>query len=285
MGTTLLALALGTQLQAPCKLYAFRDSPTVDTPWALVVAGGSWQQRVSLPNLVFVLEHPAGLTLVDAGYGSRFGEYRGRFPANLFYAVARIAWGPPRQTLPQQLATWGLDPDRVRRILVTHAHMDHVGGVADFPRAEVVMSRPEGEAFLGSAPPFLVESVRPRLRWVDLERSGPFGIFRHAQDLAGDGALVLLDTHGHTPGHMGVLVRLPSGRRVLLAGDTAWVRDHYVQLTPRSWPTRILVDQGPNDEPLRLLHHLHQLDPDLMVVPSHDPEAERALPHPPEALE
>lgn len=280
----ILAMALGTRLATGPTLYVFRDSPSVETPWALVVAGGSWQRRVSLPNLVFVLDHPQGLTLVDAGYGSSFGAYQRQFPVNLFYAIAHVAWGPPRATLPDQLARWGLAPERVRRILVTHAHFDHVGGCVDFPRAEVVMSRAEAQSFQASAPRFLQDSLAARLRPVDLAASGPFGIFRHGRDLFGDGSVVLLDTHGHTPGHMGVFVRLGSGRRVLLAGDTAWVREHYLGMVPRGWPTSWLVDSGPNQEALSLLHHLSQVDPELMVVPSHDPESEQRLPLPPEGL-
>jgi len=282
---TLLAMALGTRLAAGPALYVFRDSPTVGTPWALIVAGGSWQRRVTLPNLVFVLAHPQGLTLVDAGYGSRFGEYARQFPANVFYAIAHVAWGPPRETLPQQLARCGLDPEQVRRILVTHAHFDHVGGCVDFPQAEVVMSAAEECSFAAKAPGFLQASLAGRLRLMDLAASGPFGIFPHGQDLFGNGSVVLLDTHGHTPGHMAVFVRLGSGRRVLLAGDTAWVRDHYVHMRPRGGPTSQLVDAGPNDDSLRLLHHLSQVDPELMVIPSHDPDLEAQLPLPPERLE
>lgn len=279
------ALVLAMALGAGPRLYTFRDSPSVGTPWALVVAGGSWRQRVSLPDLVFVLERPEGLTLVDAGYGTRFGEYRRRFPQSLFYAVAHVAWGPPRAPLPEQLARAGLDPARVRRILATHAHFDHVGGTLDFPGVPVVMTRPEGAYFQRTAPAFLKAALAPRLRLVDLESAPPFGVFRHGRDLFGDASVRLLDMHGHTPGHMGVLVRLGSGRRVLLAGDTAWVRENYARMRPRGWPARRLVDAGSNEEALRALHHLSQLDPGLMIVPSHDPLAERALPLPPAALD
>ncbi|HEY9855303.1 MAG TPA: MBL fold metallo-hydrolase [Stenomitos sp.] len=282
---TLMAMALGTRLAAGPALYVFRDSPTEGTPWALIVAGGSWQRRVSLPTLVFVLAHPQGLTLIDAGYGSRFGEVARQFPANVFYAIAHVAWGPPRATLPQQLAGCGLAPEQVRRILVTHGHVDHVGGCVDFPAAEVVMSAAEGRSFAQRAPGFLQTSLAGRLRLVELATARPFGIFPHGQDLFGDGSVVLLDTHGHTPGHMAVFVRLGSGRRVLLAGDTAWVRDHYVRMQPRGWPTSMLVDAGPNEDSLRLLHHLSQVDPELTVIPSHDPEIEAELPVPPDRLD
>lgn len=282
--TAILALALGSQLASGPRLYVFRDSPMV-APWALVVAGGAWQQRVTLPNLVFALDHPQGLLLVDAGYGSRFGEYRRTFPANLLYAITHVAWGPPRQSLPEQLRGCGLAPERVRRILVTHAHFDHVGGILDFPQAEVIMSRAEGRSFQASAPGFLKASLASRLRLVDLDAAKPAGIFPHAQDLYGDGSVVLVDSRGHTPGHMGVLLRLGSGRRIFLAGDTAWVRDHYVRMVPRGWLTRLLMETGSNEDALRRLHHLSLVDPALRVVPSHDPEADRELPVPPDVLD
>ena len=65
--------------------------------------------------------------LVDAGTGG-FNGWGGRFPV--------------------ALAAAGVEPDDVDTILLTHAHVDHVGGLTLhgqplFPKAEVVVSEAE----------------------------------------------------------------------------------------------------------------------------------------------
>src|SRR4029078_5219869 len=51
-----------------------------------------------------------------------------------------------------------------------------------------------------------------------------FASFGRTVDLFGDGSIRLLSTPGHSKGHMSVLLRLASGRELLLAGDAAYAR-------------------------------------------------------------
>ena len=72
-------------------------------------------------------------------------------------------------------------------------------------------------------------ALRPRLRLARARlrapsRSDSFASFGHAIDLFGDGSVRLLSTPGHTKGHMSVLLRLQSGRELLLTGDAAYSR-------------------------------------------------------------
>ena len=56
------------------------------------------------------------------------------------------------------------------------------------------------------------------------EQVSSFASFGHAIDLFADGSVRLLSTPGHTKGHMSVLLRLQSGRELLLTGDAAYSR-------------------------------------------------------------
>jgi N-acyl homoserine lactone hydrolase len=49
---------------------------------------------------------------------------------------------------------------------------------------------------------------------------GPFGAFAASRAISDDGRIVVVDTPGHTPGHVSVICVDDEGRHVMLAGDT-----------------------------------------------------------------
>jgi len=177
----------------------------------------------TLPVLAFLVQHPDGLCLFDAGQTARAAEPGWFPPWYPFFRLARFELGAEDEAAPQ-LARLGHDPGDVRWIVLSHLHTDHVGGLDAFPYADVIVSRREweratglGGRLRGYLPQRWPKEIRPRL--VDLD--GPaLGPFPATHDLLGDGRLVLVPTPGHTPSHMGLLVA-DDGRKLLLAGDAA----------------------------------------------------------------
>jgi glyoxylase-like metal-dependent hydrolase (beta-lactamase superfamily II) len=171
----------------------------------------------------FLVEHPAGLVLFDAGQTARAAR-PGYHPAwHPFLRLARFELTADDEIAPQ-LTRAGFDPADVRWIVLSHLHTDHVGGLAAFGNASVFASRAEWEHGAG---------VRGRLRgylpqhWplagepTLLDFSGPaVGPFRASSDLLEDGTLVAVPTTGHSPGHLALVVR-GDGRGWLLGGDLA----------------------------------------------------------------
>jgi glyoxylase-like metal-dependent hydrolase (beta-lactamase superfamily II) len=111
---------------------------------------------------------------------------------------------------------------RVRWVVLSHLHTDHVGGIGGFPGAEVLVSGTEwrratgaGGRLRGYLPQHWPEHVQPRL----VESTGPApGPFAGSYDVAGDGTMMIVPTPGHTPGHLSLLVDT-GRRRYLLGGD------------------------------------------------------------------
>jgi glyoxylase-like metal-dependent hydrolase (beta-lactamase superfamily II) len=182
---------------------------------------GGWSAE-TLPVHAFVVEHPAGLCIFDTGQTARAARpgYHPRWHPYLRLAQFELE---AEDELAPQLRADGLDPDDVRWVALSHLHTDHVGGVADFRGAHVLVARREWERAQGIAgrlrgylPQRWPPGLLPQL--VDFE--GPsVGSFPASHDVAGDGTLLLVPLPGHTPGHSGLLVE----RRVLLAGDTETV--------------------------------------------------------------
>ncbi|MFN3340948.1 MAG: MBL fold metallo-hydrolase, partial [Dietzia sp.] len=88
-----------------------------------------------LPTRVLLVEAPGGLVLVDTGIGlldisdpaARLGPLRHAMRPRL----------DPSETAYRRIEAMGLDPREMRHIVLTHMDFDHIGGLADFPEAEV----------------------------------------------------------------------------------------------------------------------------------------------------
>lgn len=184
--------------------------------------GETWRDE-TLPVNVFLIEHPDGLCLVDVGQTSAAAA-PGYFPVwHPFFRLSRFELGA-KDEAASQIARAGFDLRRIRWVVLTHLHTDHVGGIAAFDQAEVILAREEwrvATGFGGRIRGYLPQRWPPRLqpRLVDFE-GPPIGPFPASYDVAADGRLLLVPLPGHTRGHAALLVRDPSGS-YLCAGDAA----------------------------------------------------------------
>jgi glyoxylase-like metal-dependent hydrolase (beta-lactamase superfamily II) len=175
----------------------------------------------ALPVNVFLIFHPDGLCLFDAGQTARAAS-PGWFPRwHPFFRLSRFELGPEDE-VAAQLRARGIEPGDVRRVVLSHLHTDHVGGLDAFSGAEVVVSRVEwdvasglGGRVRGYVQQHWPPGLEPTLADFDGAAVGPFAA---SHDVAGDGRLLLVPTPGHTRGHAALLVRDDS-RSWLLVGD------------------------------------------------------------------
>ncbi len=137
--------------------------------------------------------------------------------------IAHGIRGSVRRTIASQLREIGVHPDEIGTLAISHAHYDHVGNCALFRRARWIAQRAEYDAMFGSDPDqygFLPELYRSLL-------DNPLQIVDGDHDVFGDGAVRMVATPGHTPGHCSLLVRLPDTGPVLLSGDIAHNRRNF----------------------------------------------------------
>lgn len=245
-----------------------------------VLFSRSW---VEAPVNVFVLDHPEGLILFDAGLDTAVLTN----PQYVRSAIGRFFMGRlfrlrmrPEETLSNKLADLGFDASDVRKVIVSHLHFDHVGCIAEVPQAELLVSRDEWAQLSGPHPErhFVFEEhlQRPGVRWhlVDFETTEDplFAPFGGCHDVMNDGSLILLPTPGHTPGSVSLMVRIEGSSPVLLIGDLAYETES------------LMKDQVPGTgkksqllESYAKVRGLKQRLPDLAVFPSHDFAAQRYL--------
>jgi N-acyl homoserine lactone hydrolase len=256
--------------------YVFREGGNR----ALQVAAALRPGREPLPSqcLAFVVRHPdVGAILVDTGLHPAAAEdLRGDFGPLMALVFRRLR---PTGPFDAQLQALGVEPDAVTQVVMTHLHVDHTSGMRLLPSAEFVCAREEwtaatgrGASRAGYAAHHLPDASRMRL--VDFETEGePHGPFDRTIDLLGDGSLRLVSTPGHTSGHLSVLLDGAGEHPVLLVGDAAYtLRSIDEQRLPL-----FTADDADARHSLGHLKAYMDAEPQATLVPTHDPEAWRAL--------
>ncbi|HYT09100.1 MAG TPA: MBL fold metallo-hydrolase [Mycobacteriales bacterium] len=162
---------------------------------AVPLAKGVWRIPTSLGDFVnsYAFRDADGsVTLVDAGLGLRWAHRK----------------------LRAGLQAIGAAPGDVRRVVVTHAHSDHAGGLARmvaYTGADVASHEREAVYLRDGRTPRFHGGRRTSFAKVTVAEE-----FLNGSVLPVAGGLRVVHTPGHTPGHVSLL-HLPTG--VLVTGD------------------------------------------------------------------
>ena len=124
-------------------------------------------------------------------------------------------------TLADQLAQLGIKPADVTVLGISHEHGDHTGQAAQFTNARLIIGKGDFEQLGGKADdPFKGWRDKKPRSGDELKSSAhTVAPVTADTDVFGDGSVIALHLPGHTPDHLGLLVKLKSGP-VILSGDT-----------------------------------------------------------------
>ncbi len=264
---------LTAEIQTPPRFFQRPGGPlTTLRGLGLLTPRSRWTY---VPVPCFLVEHPTvGPFLIDTGLPPAAGhDVRAALGrrASLSYKIRmEDGWA-----VTDRLRARGLDPLSIDIVVMTHMHFDHVGAVAQLPRAQFVVDGAEWQAAVdgGFAQGYRRALFDHGYEWRTLDFGAPqvdsFASFGRAVDLFGDGSVRLLSTPGHTKGHMSVLLRLRSGRELLLTGDAAYSRRTIEEgLVPL-----FCDDVHRYMRSLREIRRYLELTPSALVVCGHDPES------------
>lgn len=201
---------------------------------------------------VWLVRGPAGLFLVDTGFGPAEGAARGR--TLLIHPV-------------EALARLGIAAADITDVILTHLHYDHAGNLDAFPNARFHIQDREMAYGTGRCmcharmrKPFAVENIVDAVRMLFAGRL----CFHDGDAVLADGLSLHL-IGGHSRGLQVVRIARPEGV-VVVASDAL----HFAAYLKSSDAFPLFADYPDVLEGYRKLHAL--AGPGGLIVPGHDPQ-------------
>ncbi len=235
------------------EVYAIRYATLTDFPVAALVQGAERDRKLDIAMIVWLVKGNGRTILVDSGF------YRQQFLDQ---------WKPKDFLKPSDaLAQFGVKPEDVTDVIITHMHWDHADGMDLFPKARIWLQNDEytyytGEAWQnknthgGIAPDDVLAAVK-------LNLEGRVGLVNgDAQEILPGVTCYTGGKHTYQSQYVGVNTKEGA---VILASDNMYLYENLEKHVPIAQT----LDAASN---LRAQDRMKQLaaKPSL-IIPGHDP--------------
>ena len=201
--------------------------PDLNRLLARQFVGNPMMQGTVNAYLVNTGEH---LILIDTGAGGQFGPTLGGLLTNLRAA--------------------GYEPDQVDMVLLTHLHVDHIGGLINedeeptFPDATIWVAEAENDYWLSEQIAATMPEERQRFFELARKNAEPYQAEEKWHTFNGEIVLApgirAIKAEGHTPGHTAFVIE-SEGQKLVIWGDV--VHAHAVQFARPEVSIEFDVDQ------------------------------------------
>lgn len=223
----------------PIKIHAISTGSVAVTRSFRTARGGELFRKANIlldrqftefmPIWVWIIEHPEGVLIIDTGENTdvlKPDHFDGVGAFNRFINKRAFRFEMAReQEIDRRLAQIGITPDRIRRVVMTHLHLDHTDGLRHFPKTEIVVARPEFDHPYSNLPELYPAWFKPML--VDYQLDKVDG-FAQSVPLTNANDVWLVATPGHTHAHSSVLL-LADDAHYLFAGDMSYNQNQLLQ--------------------------------------------------------
>jgi len=181
-----------------------------------------------LADNCYLIRHRQGSLLWGTGIPDKFLH----IPSGVPSVGGRPNW-VVTNPLAKQLEQLDIKPSTIRYVGLANSHIDHIGNVAMFSGATILMQRAEWDFAEGRRFEGMLDEARLRTDRSVMKIEGDYDVF-------GDGTVQIIATPSVTPGNQSLLVKLPKSGAILLSGDVI----HFQY----GWDHRIVPGNVWNDE-------------------------------------
>jgi N-acyl homoserine lactone hydrolase len=220
--------ATGSKLPDPLKasvadrLYRLDCGHSLANDESVWTPGQNVGRSIQFSSTCWLIKHRNEWLLWDTGVPeSTLHDPRGwsTLPKLIVYHLDR--------SLTDQLAEIGLKPGDIGQVAISHTHGDHIGNMALFPNATVVMQRTEYSWI--HSPDGANDNVNQLMALARKLLGTPKNLeqIEGDKDVFGDGSVTLISTPGHTPGHQSLLIHLRTSGFIVLSGDVAHSEENF----------------------------------------------------------
>lgn len=196
------------------KLYVLYAGDIVCKDVSMLNEGSSDTGEKALANPIFLIQHPKGWVMWDAGLSDDLINQKEGVDAWIFHLSMS-------KTVMSQLEAIGIPPGDVDYLAFSHIHNDHTGNANYFKSAKLIMQEKEYDlAFNPDKRPFNYDDYKALEYSEVIKLNGDY-------DLFGDGTVQFIATPGHTAGHQSLLLNLENTGALIISGDIAYYEENY----------------------------------------------------------
>lgn len=241
---------------------------------------GDPKTEIKFGALFGLIEHPEkGWILFDTGYTKRFFEATKNYPNKLYAKITKV-YLEPEEEASEFIKSFGLSPDDIKHVVISHFHGDHISGLRDYKNATFYCSKPAykqvkkvSDFFAvtkGILKELLPDDFEQRLKFIeDVSIESEDKHFGKRYNLFGDESLSLVFLPGHAAGQMGMQLATNKETYFLVA-DACW---DLRAITENKLPNpivRLFFDSWSDYKAsISKLQAFHKAFPEVILVPTH----------------
>jgi glyoxylase-like metal-dependent hydrolase (beta-lactamase superfamily II) len=210
------------------EIYAIKFAGPLTSSMAMVLWNTEWEKKIERNYYVWLIRGDSEILIVDCGIAP---------------CLARDKQILNYVNPAEILARFGVEASKVKKLLITHMHFDHISGIELFPSATFYLQEKEFNFWvkdpIAKKPPFLrVSDPAGNAYLAKLEGTGRLVLVSGDYEVLPGVELLL--TPGHTPGLQAVSVNTIRGKAIL-GSDNAHIFRNYEEEIPSSFITDMIA--------------------------------------------
>jgi N-acyl homoserine lactone hydrolase len=177
---------------------------------SMMTYGSGIGKKIRIFTPFFAFDTEEGWILYDTGMPENVVEMYTSFGLEPIIGEENFA--------PEQLAKINVLPRDVTRIIISHLHMDHAGGLQHFPDTEVYVQKDEYAYALHPNSFQRYEYQQENFNLPEIKYN-----FLEGDEVIMPGLTAIL-ANGHSPGLQGLVIELPGRQFVILGSDAIYLQ-------------------------------------------------------------